>query len=80
MLALDLPRIEVTEGFVESGGEGRLENCGVVVGVGEEALGTTGAAAIVGDCSGDWIGLEFLDISEKTGGSKGVVACGCSSS
>ena len=80
VFALERARIEATEGFVDKGGDGRLGNCGVPVGVGDEALGKTGAAAIVGDCNGDWIGLDFLDSSENIGGNKGVVACGCSSS
>lgn len=80
MFALDLPGIDAIEGFVDKGGDGRLDNCGVLVGVGDDAGGKAGAAAMVGDCKGDCIGLDLFESSEKTGGSNGVVACGCSSS
>jgi hypothetical protein len=80
VFALDLAGIDAMEGFVDKGGEGRPGNCGVLFGVGDDAVEKTGATAIVGDCRGDWIGLDFLESSEKTGGSNGVVACGGSSS
>lgn len=79
MFALDLPFIDASEGFLDKGGEGRLGICGVLVGVGDDAVGKFGAAAaVVGDCKGDCMGLDFAESSEKIGGSKGVVACGCS--
>lgn len=76
--ARDLWRIEAIEGFVDSGGDGRLDSCGVPHGVTE--LCRDDVSATVGDCNGDWSETLSGDSSIRSGGSNGVVACSRSSS
>jgi hypothetical protein len=70
VFARDLWRIEIMEGFVDRGGEGRFGTAGLLADLKPIFVG-----AIEGDCRGELIGLPVLSNSEKMGGSRGVVAC-----
>lgn len=71
VFALDLCRMEIMDGLVDKGGDGRLLTSRDV-----RELITFGVGAMDGDCSGDCIGSSLRESSVNTGGNNGVVACG----